>query len=51
MSTSLSSQALADASWLTRAWSVVSDVVLATAIIWALPLLLAAVTALVRLLT
>ena len=37
-------------SWLGRAWGVVSDLVMATALIWALPLLLGIVAAAVRLL-
>ena len=36
--------------WLSRAWEVASDVVIATALVWALPLLLAAMTALLGLL-
>jgi hypothetical protein len=36
--------------WFAQAWEVASDLVLATALIWTLPLLLGAVTALVRLL-
>jgi hypothetical protein len=32
-----------------RAWSVISDLLLATALIWALPLLVAALTAVGRL--
>ena len=35
--------------WLGRAWGVVSDVFLATAVVWAIPLLIAAVAALVKL--
>ena len=37
-------------SWPGRAWEVVSDLVLATALVWALPLLLGIVAAAVRLL-
>jgi len=37
-------------SWFAQAWGVASDLVLATALIWTLPLLLGAVTAMVRLL-
>ena len=36
--------------WLSRAWEVASDVVIATAVVWALPLLLAAMAALLGLL-
>jgi hypothetical protein len=36
--------------WFAQAWEVVSDLVLATALIWTLPLLLGVVTAIVRLL-
>ena len=36
--------------WLARAWEVASDLVIATALVWALPLLLAAVAALFSLL-
>ena len=36
--------------WLSRAWEVASDVVIATALVWALPLLLAAMAALLGLL-
>lgn len=36
-------------SWFGQAWAVASDVLLATALIWALPLLLGALAALVRL--
>jgi hypothetical protein len=36
--------------WLARAWEVASDVVVATALVWALPLLLAIVAAVLRLL-
>jgi len=35
--------------WLSRAWEVASDLVIATALVWALPLVLAAVAAVVRL--
>jgi hypothetical protein len=48
MSTS-TTQAIAADSWFARAWAVTSDLFLATALIWALPLLLAALTALGRL--
>ena len=37
-------------SWLGRAWEVVSDHAMATALVWALPLLLGIVAAAVRLL-
>jgi hypothetical protein len=37
-------------SWFAQAWEVASDLVLATALIWTLPLLLGAVAAIVRLL-
>jgi hypothetical protein len=46
-----STQALAADSWFGRAWTVTSDILLATALVWALPLLLAALTALVKLFT
>jgi len=36
--------------WLSHVWEVASDVVIATALVWALPLLLAAMTALLGLL-
>ena len=36
--------------WFAQAWEVASDLVLATALIWTLPLLLGVVTAIVRLL-
>jgi hypothetical protein len=36
--------------WFAQAWEVASDLVLATALIWTLPLLLGAVAAIVRLL-
>jgi len=36
--------------WLSRAWEVASDLVIATAVVWSLPLLLAAVSALLSLL-
>ena len=36
--------------WRSRAWEVASDVVIATALVWALPLLLAAMAALLWLL-
>jgi len=36
--------------WFAQAWEVASDLVLATALIWTLPLLLGAVVAIVRLL-
>ena len=35
--------------WLARAWEVASDLVIATALVWALPLLLAAVAAVLSL--
>jgi len=35
--------------WLSRAWEVASDVVIATAVVWALPLLLAGMAALLGL--
>lgn len=35
--------------WVAQAWEVVSDLVVATALIWTLPLLLGAVAAIVRL--
>jgi hypothetical protein len=35
-------------SWLGRAWEVVSDLVMATALVWALPLLLGVLAAAVR---
>ena len=35
--------------WLARAWEVASDLVIATALVWALPLLLAAAAAVLRL--
>jgi hypothetical protein len=34
--------------WFAQAWGVVSDLLVATALIWALPLLLGVATALVR---
>jgi hypothetical protein len=34
--------------WFAQAWEVVSDLVLATALIWTLPLLLGAIAAIVR---
>jgi hypothetical protein len=37
-------------SWFAQAWGVASDLLLATALIWTLPLLLGAVAAMVRLL-
>jgi len=37
-------------SWFGRAWEVVSDLLLATAVVWALPLLVGAVAALISLL-
>ena len=48
MSTS-TTQARASDSWFGRAWAIASDLILATALVWALPLLLAALTALGRL--
>jgi hypothetical protein len=36
--------------WLARAWEVASDIVIATALVWALPLLIAAAAALLSLL-
>jgi hypothetical protein len=42
--------AIVSRSWFGRAWDVASDVLLATAVLWALPLLLGAVTAMLRLL-
>ena len=36
--------------WLSRVWEVASDVVIATALVWALPLLLGATAALLGLL-
>ncbi|HYS24009.1 MAG TPA: hypothetical protein VEP46_00355 [Vicinamibacterales bacterium] len=37
-------------SWFRRAWDVASDLLLATAVVWALPLLLGAVVGVFRLL-
>jgi len=37
-------------SWLRRAWDVASDLLLATAVVWALPLLFGAVVGVFRLL-
>ena len=37
-------------SWLRRAWDVASDLLLATAVVWALPLLFGAVAGVLRLL-
>ena len=45
----LSSPIVAE-SWFRRAWNVVADLLIATAVIWALPLMLGAAAALVRLL-
>jgi hypothetical protein len=42
--------AIAGRSWFGRAWEVASDLLIATAALWALPLLLGVVTAVVRLL-
>jgi hypothetical protein len=42
--------AIVGRSWFGRAWDVASDLLIATALLWALPLLLGAVTAVVRLL-
>lgn len=36
-------------SWLSHAWEITSDVVIATAVIWTLPLLVGAAAALARL--
>jgi hypothetical protein len=41
---------VATRSWLERAWDVASDLLIATALIWALPLLFAALAAALRLL-
>jgi hypothetical protein len=41
---------IATESWFRRAWEVVSDLLIATALVWTLPLLLAAAAALLRLL-
>jgi hypothetical protein len=45
----LSSPIVAE-SWFKRAWDVVADLLIATAVIWTLPLILGAAAALVRLL-
>jgi len=42
--------AIVSRSWFGHAWDVASDLLIATALLWALPLGLGAVTALVRLL-
>jgi len=39
-----------DRSWLGRAWEVASDLVIATLLVWTLPLLVGAAAAIVRLL-
>lgn len=41
--------AIVTRSWLGSAWDVVGDLLIATAVLWALPLLLGAVTAALRL--
>ena len=41
---------IATASWFERAWEIASDLLIATALMWTLPLLLAAAAALFRLL-
>lgn len=48
--TMIAGNATVSRTWFARAWEVASDLVVATALIWTLPLLLGAVTALVRLL-
>jgi hypothetical protein len=45
----LSSPIVAE-SWFRRAWNVLTDLLIATAVIWALPLMLGAAAALIRLL-
>jgi hypothetical protein len=42
--------AIAGHSWLGRAWEVASDLLIVTAVVWALPLLLGVITAVVRIL-
>lgn len=49
-STIIAPNATVARTWFYRAWHVASDLIVATALIWALPLLLAAVTAIVTLL-
>jgi len=48
--TVIAPNASVSSTWFAQAWEVVSDLVLATALIWTLPLLLGVVTAIVRLL-
>ena len=48
--TMIAPNATVSRTWFAQAWQVASDLVLATALIWTLPLLLGAVTAIVRLL-
>jgi hypothetical protein len=48
--TMIAPNATVSRTWFAQAWEVASDLVVATALIWTLPLLLGAVTALVRLL-
>jgi len=48
--TMIAPNATASRTWFAQAWDVASDLVLATALIWTLPLLLGAVVAIVRLL-
>ena len=43
-------RAIVSRSWLGSAWDVACDLLIATAVVWALPLLLGAVTAALRLL-
>jgi len=47
--TAIAPNAPVSRTWLARAWEVASDLVIATALVWVLPLLLAAVAALVGL--
>jgi hypothetical protein len=48
--TMIAPNATVSGTWFAQAWAVASDLVLATALIWTLPLLLGAVAAIVRLL-
>jgi hypothetical protein len=48
--TMIAPNATVSRTWFAQAWEVASDLVLATALIWTLPLLLGAVVAIVRLL-
>lgn len=47
--TMIAPNATVSRTWVAQAWEVVSDLVVATALIWTLPLLLGAVAAIVRL--